>query len=193
MNLDKSQTPFAELSLKSLKEEFVAREGGIVKNDYLLKLGFAASIAVILSLVGYAVMGGFLLTSDTGIVTDYAAFRNFFLLWAGAAIGTWLSFSIRRVVLTFADLAVLEEDRLNPGFRILFMLALTTVIGLLFWTGMVSIKVGSFTTDFIAPDHGTTAFLIGALCGIAERSMASAVGRRAEDFAASVGSSEASR
>lgn len=192
MNLDKSQTPFAELSLKSLKEEFVAREGGIVKNDYLLKLGFAASIAVILSLIGYAVMGGFFATK-TGIVTDYAAFRNFFLLWAGAAIGTWLSFSIRRVVLTFADLAVLEEDRLNPGFRILFMLALTTVIGLLFWTGMVSVTVGTFTTDFTAPGHGTTAFLIGALCGIAERSMASAVGRRAEDFAASVGSSETSR
>ena len=135
MNLDKTQTPFAELALTGLKDEFVAREAGVVKNAYIQKLGVAAILALIACIIGYGILG------RASIPDGYAAFRNFFLLWAGAAVGTWLSFSIRRVILTFSDLAVLEEDRINPGFRILFMLALTTVIGLLFWTDMVTIQI----------------------------------------------------
>ena len=102
-----------------------------------------------------------------------------------SALRMAVSFSIRRVTLGFDDLANLENDRLDPGLRVLFIVALTAVVGLLFWTGAVTVGVGGFHTDFQL--SGTHAVLIGALCGIAERAMATAVGRRAADFAAGVG------
>jgi hypothetical protein len=178
-NMDSSQTPFASLALNGFKEEFVAQEAGIVKNNYVLRLGIFALLAFVASVICYV--------SALKAPPDSMAylFRNFFPLIGGAAVGTWLSFSIRRVVLTFGDLANLENDRLSPSLRILFILALTTVVGLLFWTGAVTVVVGDFKTDFHS--SGTHAALIGMLCGIAERAMATAVGRRADDFAAGVG------
>ena len=44
----------------------------------------------------------------------------------------------RCMVLTFNDPAVLQEGRLDPGLRILFMVGLGCVVGLLFWTGGVA-------------------------------------------------------
>lgn len=188
MNLDKSQTPFATLALAGLKDEFVAREAGLIKNAYVWRLGVDALVTIIIC-VGAAWFLG---------MRGFGPLVNFLWLWAGAATGAWLSFSIRRVVLGFSDLAVLEDDRLTPELRIVFVVALTTVVGLMFWTGMVSLTIGSFTTDLksagkSALELATAAFLVGAFCGIAERSMASAVARRADDFAVGVGKSSEPR
>jgi hypothetical protein len=180
MNTDDTQTPFADFALAGFKEEFVAREAGAIKNNYVRRLGLHALFATAIAVIAYLLVIFF-------VPTDWIPwrFRNFLLLAAGAAVGTWLSFSIRRQILSFSDLATLEEDRLNPGLRILFMVALTTVVGLLLWTHAVTIVVGSFNTNF--ESSGSHAALIGALCGIAERSLAVAVGRRAQDFATGVG------
>ena len=59
--------------------------------------------------VGYAIARN----CDPGTILH--DFRNFFLLAIGTTVGTWLSFSLRRQILTFDDLAVLEEDRLDFG------------------------------------------------------------------------------
>lgn len=181
MNHHPSQTPFAALALAGLKDEFVAREAASVKNDYVFRLGAWGFVLVLVCLSGYlAIVGSGL--DPNGL--PYR-FRNFLLLATGAAVGTWLSFSLRRVVLTFADLALLEEDRLNPGFRMVFMVALTSVVGLLFWTGAIAVDIGGLSTDFVT--SGSRAMLIGALCGIAERAVTTAVSRRADDFAAGIG------
>jgi hypothetical protein len=179
MNLDKTQTPFAGLALQGLQGEFVAREAGIVKNGYVTRLGIAALITVVLGAVGYVVSG---LLPDSWIPHR---FREFFLLGCGTAVGTWLSFSIRRVTLSFTDLATLEEDRLNPSLRVVFMAALTTVMGLLLWTHAVVIQIGEFKSDFA--HNGVFALLIGALGGIAERSLTTAVSKRAQEFVAALG------
>ena len=104
-------------------------------------------------------------------------------LGSRTSIGTWLSFSLRRPVLGFADLAVLEEDRLNPTARILFVLGLTLVVGLLIYTKLVAIKVGEMGVDL----H--MALLLGLLCGIAERALAGAVSQRAREVVERVGGS----
>lgn len=179
MNVDTTQTPFAALALNGFKAEFVAREAGVVKNNYVLRLGLHALAALLVAVAFYLIARHM---ADGSLMFR---FRNFFVLVAGAAVGTWLSFSIRRVELGFNDLANLENDRLNPGLRVLFIIALTTVVGLLFWTKAVTVGVGEFQSNFQM--SGTHAALIGALSGIAERAMATAVGRRAEDFAAGVG------
>ena len=127
---DPSLVALASQSLDALREEFVAIEAGRVKNRYLGRLGRRCLIAAIISVFGYWMCrdgwwAGYSVPHD---------FRNFFLLTAGTAVGTWLSFSLRRVILTFLDLAALEEDRLDPTMRVLFVLALASVVGLLFWT-----------------------------------------------------------
>lgn len=179
MNLDKTQTPFATLALEGLQGEFVAREAGIVKNAYVTRLGVAALIAVVLGVMAY--VGSGMLPKDW----IPHRFREFFLLACGASVGTWLSFSLRRVQLTFADLATLEEDRLNPSLRIVFMVALTMTVGLLLWTHAVVIEIGGFKSSF--QNNGAFAVLIGVMSGIAERAMTTAVSKRAQDFAASLG------
>ena len=180
MTANATQTPFAALALTGFKDEFVAREAGRIKNRYVRKLGLHAVAWLLAASLAYVFV-----TLAVPLDWTLYRFRNFFLLAGGAAVGTWLSFSIRRQVLTFADLITLEDDRLNPGMRGLFMIALTTVVGLILWTGMVVIKLGDFRTDFRMT--GTYAALIGALCGIAERSLAGAVGRRAGEFASGIG------
>ena len=132
MNLDPSQAAFARGDLLRYRAEFTVREAGLVKNRYVRRLGSACLVVAVLAAVAYGVV-----RHNTQWTLAFA-FRNFFLLAAGTAVGTWLSFSLRRVVLTFDDLAVLEEDRLDPGLRVLFMVGLVVVVGLLFWTGAVS-------------------------------------------------------
>jgi hypothetical protein len=184
-NMDPTQAAFARADLARFKEEFRAREGGTVKNRYLRRLGGYCLLATLLMALGYGAAG----EADPGTV--WHDFRNFFLLAMGTAIGTWLSFSLRRVTLTFDDLAVLEEDRLDPSLRVLFMVGLTTVVGLLFWTHAVSVGIGDLESSSAIQQHGAGALLVGLLAGIAERALGTAVSRRATDFAAAIGSSAA--
>ncbi len=190
---DPSLTTLATQSLDSLREEIVGTEAGRVKNRYLWRLGFRCFIAAAISVFIYWTISencpikyedglSFRLCSNIALPS---VFRNFFLLSAGTAVGTWLSFSLRRVILTFLDLASLEEDRLDPTIRVLFITALANVVGLLFWTKAVTVGIGDFQSQFST--HGTYALLIGLLLGIAERTMSSAVSKRAADFAGAIG------
>lgn len=181
MNVDPSQAAFAKGDLARYRLEFAAREGGTVKNRYLRRLGLWCAVSAALMAVLYGV------AREAPVHGVFHDFRNFFLLAVGASIGTWLSFSLRRSTLAFEDLAVLEEDRLDPGMRVLFMVGLTTVVGLLFWTGAVNFGVGGLQAAEAVQAHGAGALLIGLLAGIAERALGDAVSRRAKDLAASLG------
>ena len=96
-----SLTTMAKQSLLSLQEEFVAMEAGSVKNRYLRRLGWRCLLAAALSVVAYCLCR----SAGAEAASIPYAFRNFFLLTAGTAVGTWISFSLRRVILTFLDLA----------------------------------------------------------------------------------------
>ena len=71
---------------------------------------------------------------------------NLPFVFLGTAVGTWLSFLMRRVSLTCDDLVVVEADSLDPGLRNFFVLGLTTVVGLLFWTDATQIAIGGLQT-----------------------------------------------
>jgi hypothetical protein len=183
---DPSQIKLASKSLESFREEFVAKEAGNVKNNYLWRLGIKCLIISVISSILYIyarVEPHTVLPHDT----VFHAFRNFFLLAAGAGVGTWLSFALRRPILTFLDLATLEEDRLGTSLRALYVTALSSIVGLLFWTQTIVISgIGIFTTkDF--HEHGATALLIGLVLGVAERTMATAVQKRATELASGIG------
>jgi hypothetical protein len=175
-----SQLTLAKKSLESFREEFVTNEAGTVKNKYLWRLGWRCLVMSAIASLAYV----FVRSLDTTHPLHY--FRNFLILVAGAGVGTWLSIALRRVIVTFLDLAALEEDRLDPTIRVLFVTALTCIVGLLIWTGAVSLGIGQFTTTQF-PVSGPTALLIGLLLGIAERTMATAVQTRATEFGAGIG------
>jgi hypothetical protein len=178
LGLEDSHTPLANLALEGLRQEFVAREAGRIKNDYVWSLGRAAAIAVFLVLGLYAAI-------ETGYITApfWTTHKAFLIAAAGSAIGAWLSFSIRRVNLSFEDLITLEDDRLNPSMRIVFVIGLTMTACLLFWTGAMNIEIGLLkTTQF----GGSKAFLIGLFAGLAERALATAISGRAASFVRSI-------
>jgi hypothetical protein len=177
----------AKVTLETFKEEFVAREAATIKNYYVRRLGKWAFVFTLAFTLVYAFIGVYwadFQTANLGTNGLYR-FRNFLPLAIGASAGAWLAFLIRRPVLGFGDLVQLDDDLLNPITRVVFTIVLSLVIGVLFWTGMVAITVGEFSTKF--ENDCLAALLIGAFCGIASRALAMAVSRRAEDFAGNVG------
>jgi hypothetical protein len=187
--------PHALRGLDAFREDFVSREASAVKNQYVRKLGARAAAFAIVFFIFY--LGTWAVASNPG--TGILAYlmptlapsihsslfgdplAQLFLLGIGASIGTWLSFSLRRPILHFDDLAVLEEDRLNPTARILFVVGLTLVVGLLLYTKLVAVKIGDIDVDL------RMALLLGLLCGIAERALAGAVSQRASEVVERVG------
>jgi hypothetical protein len=173
-------TELANRELEALRREFVAQEAGRIKNEYVVKLLIVSGIISTVLLGLYAAI-------QTERITPlfWAQHKAFLVAAAGSAIGAWLSFSIRRVDLSFDDLITLDSDWLDPILRILFIIGLTMTLCLLFWTGATNIAIGSLET---AQFSGSTAFLIGVFSGIAERGLATAISGRAASFVGSVGS-----
>jgi hypothetical protein len=179
LGLEGPHVQLANLALDGLKNEFVTAEAGRIKNTYIIGLGLAAGVAAFVFLVIYVGI-------QLNIITfDFWVLHKAFLLAAmGAALGTWLSFSIRRVTLSFNDLAMLEEDLLDPSIRVAFVVSLTLVACLLFWTGATNIEIGNLKTSHFA---GATAFLVGAFAGLSERALATAISGRAAAFIKGLG------
>lgn len=198
VGLSEGNIALARNTLETLQGEFVAREASWVKNNYVRRLGFWSAFFVLLFAAGYLLIRH---EAEPGLgwrlwlLPDPAPsaerpfavyrFRNFLLLAIGASLSAWLAFLIRRPTLDFTGLVQLDDDLLRPPTRVVFTIVLSFVVGLLFWTGMISIQVGDFSTHF--ENSGMIAILIGVFCGIASRALATAVSRRAEDFAGNVG------
>ena len=117
----------------------------------------------------------------------WSAHKTFLLAAAGASLGTWVSFSVRKINLTFEQLATPEEQLLDAPFRVIFVVVLTMATCLLFWTGAINVKVGDLNTEASwFSKVGTVAILIGFFCGLSERALASAIAGRASGFVSSV-------
>lgn len=187
LGLQHPHVDLGKLALNGFRAEFVAQEAGRVKNAYVRSLGSAAGVTALLAFIAFA-----LAREPSGLLGFLSAYKVFFLAAGGAAIGTWLSFSIRRVTLSFEDLAMLEEDLLDPGLRVIFVVILTMVVCLLFWTGAVNLEIGNLKTGDLSNPVSklpieAIALLVGIFCGIAERALATAISGRASTFVRGVG------
>lgn len=183
LGLEGPHTALAKLALTSLKSEFVAREAGRIKNRYVRRLGLWAGGFALLLLVVYAYVASGCPTVAGGCSAWWTTHKTFLLAAIGAAVGTWVSFSVRRFDLPFEELGLSEEESLDPPFRVLFVVALTLTACLLFWTSAINIEIGNLKTG---PDSfrtiGSIAVLIGLFCGLAERALATAISGRAAAF-----------
>ena len=185
-----TRAEFARADLLRVTSLFTLREAGIVKNAYVNRLGVWSALAAFVFAALYVLIDNHVLSGD-GIWSRVSSIayvtRNFHLLACGTALGTWLSFSLRRQELSFADLAVLEPDRLEPAARVMFMIGLSGLVGLLLFTGAIVAGIGTVTGLEGMREHGTWALLLGLLAGVAERGLGSAVSKRSQDFSAVVG------
>lgn len=185
LGLQGPHAPLGRLALNGLRAEFVAHEAGRIKNGYVRSLGATAGLAALVCIMLFAYAA---LPPTTSFLSQH---RIFLLAATGAAVGSWLSFSIRRVTLAFDDLGILEEDLLDPSLRVIFVILLTWTVCLLFWTGTVNVAVGDLKTVAIRMPVdtviGATAVLVGLFCGIGERALATAISGRAAGFVKGVG------
>lgn len=188
LGLSDSQTLLARQALLSLKQEVLSQQARRIKNGYVTALGSCALLVAALLTLPY-----FLISFEaSGSAPSAAAFfgagwwadhESFLLVGIGAAVGTWLSFSIRNVQLTFEQLGSVEIDMLNPMLRLLFVLGLTLAAYLLFWTGAISFSIGDMKVDAENLQRsGSIAFLVGLFCGLSERALATAISGRSAAF-----------
>jgi hypothetical protein len=176
------QLPLALLALDELRDEFVVQQAGRVKNSYIRRLAIASAGSLLFFCATYVVF------RYSGLPTQL---RYFALAAIGASVGTWLSFSVRRVTLAFNDLANLEADLLTPFYRLVFVIALTMTVCLLFSTGVLNITIGALKTDSFmtgsAANGWMISILVGILCGLSERAMATSVSARSASFVTGLG------
>lgn len=159
----------AQRALDGLKQDITAREAGRVKNEYMKKLGYRALLGIALLLVTWAALAW------KGVGTWP---RNLVIFEIGTMVGVWLSFGTRKPVLKFEELHILEEDRLEPVVRLIFAGLLAATVALVFYLRVVTITLGSLTTDRIAGDPWA-ALLFGVLSGVSEKALSTNVSRQA--------------
>jgi hypothetical protein len=180
-----AQPGVATRALKSLKDEVLLREGARVKNAYMKALGIAA--------IWSGAAGIFVWVCSTAIERDSGSLQPDFVaaakmltkfapLWIGCMCGVWLSFGTRKAILSFEDLTNIEDDLLQPSLRVIYAGLLTLVLGAFFLLQVVTVSVGQVSTALVGSDNYLATLMLGALCGISERVLASKVVKQAESF-----------
>lgn len=198
LGLENKQTLLAQELLRCLQADYFSTQAPRLKTDYVRILFWVALTASVLLAAPYFAIRWKIWPADLG-VNDFVvshkidvfldAYKEFFLLTSGAALGTWLSFASRQVGLSFTDLASLDRDKRGPVYRVLFAIGLTGAAGLLFWTGAVTIGVGNLSTSHLTMGSasGAVALIIGIFCGLSEQALATAISGRATTFVQGVG------
>jgi hypothetical protein len=183
VGLGQDQLALAVLGLRELQQEIVARESARIKTGYMRVLGgWAVLFFTITTIVGY-------LDAKVPFLQAFDRHQDLLTMVTGSFLGTWLSFGIRRPTLGFEDLTRLEDDQTDPPLRLLFVAAMTVVIGLMMRTGVVKVTAGLLDTAALR-DATDQAFLIGCICGLAEKALPSALSRRATEIIRMVGGAD---
>ena len=182
-------TDLARGAVKEVVRDLIDDEAGHVKNGHLRVLGLEVLKFSAAFVYAYLVLrllpeplARFL---DEHLDIDRAVASNFMLLWVGCFVGVWLSYGIRTVTFTLADLTSTDSDHLQPRFRLLFAGTLTMLLGLLFSLGIVEIQIGSYPLSGIR-SRPELAFLVGAFWGISEAALPGTVAQRASAFVAGI-------
>jgi hypothetical protein len=165
--------------LTSLKEEIVVQEAPRIKNGYMRRLGFYALLfatptVLLVSPLIHSFYPTFITNSTYFII-------HFSLLWIGCMAGAWVSFGIRKSALSYKDLAIIEEDLLEPKVRLIFTGLLTLMLGMFFLSEIITITVGGISSKNFANDM-LSSLVIGILSGVAEKVLPTRVSNVATQF-----------
>jgi hypothetical protein len=192
IGLEGPETGLAKLALASLREEFIARVAEEILNRYVRRLAMWSGGFAALFLFLYVLARNYsCIDAAVPCTSWWDAHKTFLLAAAGASLGTWASFSVRKITLTFEQLATPEEQLLDAPFRVIFVVVLTMATCLLFWTGAINVRIGDLNTEASWFSRaGSVAILVGFFCGLSERALASAIAGRAAAFVNGVSGSK---
>jgi hypothetical protein len=157
-------------ALEELKQDITAREAGRIKNQYMKTLGMWALLFVVM------LAGVLYLLRWTGSNNPFL--WNLLCFEMATMAGVWLSFGMRKPILRYEDLAVLEEDLLEPAVRLIFAGLLAATLAIAFHLKAVTVTLGSLTTNQLDTDSWA-AMLFGLLSGVSEKALSTNVTRQA--------------
>ena len=176
-----------KLALDDLREQYLRRVAPAVKNRHMAGLGAWCLVVAVVALALHNVttmtpppFAAF--ASFFGDAAFWAQKRTFFLLIAGSSVGAWASFAMRNETLAFTQLASPQADMLRPFMRVAFVTALTSLVGLILWTGFLTFSIGGVQVAAFRT-NGSIALLLGALCGLSERALSTALVNQSNSFA----------
>lgn len=179
---DNAQPLISLNALQQLKAEIVDKKSGEVKNAYFRLLGYKAikiASPAIISALFIKCLYYFVNKSD--LLNNLSIFSNFLYIWSSCMLGIWISFGTRKTILTFEELTTIEEDRLEPSIRLIFVGSISIIFSLLFYTNALELKIGAISTKQISSD-AFIAIIFGVFLGLSEQVIGKKITKRATTF-----------
>ncbi|MGL5724291.1 hypothetical protein [Cetobacterium sp.] len=149
------------IALKSLKNDILTVEGQKFKTKYMISLGKNAAINAVITLVLFFAMSNFFKFSTI----------KYLLVFSGAMIGSWISFGIRKLDISFKDLVNFEKDLMPCQIRLIFIGIVSVIFAMLVNNNLIDISVSNFKLSTLFLKSETT-LLFGILCGILDKNLA---------------------
>lgn len=164
-------------AIEALEEEILANESGPIKNAYMRVLGLWALTFGTISLFLAYVSEQYPQIFWERLIP----FHNLLIVWSGCMVGSWLSFATRKSVLKLGDLIALEEDKVQPKLRLIFVGMLALTLSAFILSGMADVTIGTFKASHLL-NSGLTALAFGVLCGLAEKALPSVLMNKASEL-----------
>lgn len=159
-------------ALQALKLEVVTNEGSRIKNSYMLKLGRYAMYLTVACISLIIIIKCFNLNNSL---------LKYLYAFIGTMPGAWISFGVRKVDLSFEELSIIENDKVYPFIRLLFIGLSTIILVLFIDVGVMSISFGGFNTDNIGHSTKDVLFL-GVVSGLIDFKLATSIFKKATNI-----------
>lgn len=172
-------------ALQQLKTEIIDKKSGEVKNTYFKTLGYKAILLGSPPLIIGLIIKGIYYFSDNDIISNLSVFSNFLYIWSSCLLGIWLSFGARKTILSFEELTTIEEDRLEPIMRLIFVGLIALVFSLLFYKEAIVIELGSISTKQISKDSFIS-IIFGVFLGLSEKIIGQKITKKASSLFESI-------
>lgn len=178
------KTELAAKILEQFKVHITNKEGGIVKSAYLRELGTKAIRFGLPALLTGIVINYFICCEKTSpLCLNYVYTAALLVLWAGAMLGVWLSQTISKTHIGFDDLALMDKDRLEPTFRLLFTGLLAAVIAMMLDSRLIEISLGEIkSSQVLNGNRHILTFLIGVILGLNEKILGSTLTSKVQNI-----------
>lgn len=185
-------------SLQAYKLELIRAEGLEIKNSYLRELAVCASkfslVTILIAALGriglhYSGLHGLTTSVPPESLSLLGAVKwpenysilHFGLLIAAAVWGSWISFAVRNMQLSFEQLQHAEPDLMKPWSRLLMVSILTLILGLFFQMGIVVISIGGVSTSGLS-QNAAIAILVGLCAGFMDKLLPQEVNKRINEL-----------
>jgi len=154
--------------LELVRDKISIKEGKKIKESYIIKLGLWA---LALGVIPMLIIMAFPFKIEGKEAIRYAN------VWAGCMVGTWISYTARRVSLDFNDLQISKTDKFEPLLKLVFMGVTTLFVFLIIETGLINITFGNIGKGIMTDIR--VVFLFGGFCGLLDSKIPTALYKKA--------------